>query len=550
MVIKKIQSICIIATCVMLLCAGSVYSANYYVSSSSGNDTNNGLSSSTPWQTLAKLQTVTLAPGDVVSLKRGDAWRGAITVNSSGAATAVTNAGSAANGGEIVFTSWGSGNNPVLNGTVIVTGWTASRSGVYAYPYPSTCTAIFEDGMPLKKASSAALTNGNWFSNGATIYYKPTTGLPQNHLVERSSLAALIYMNAKHDIVIDGLAVYGGTIGVRIIDGYNITVTNCNVFASGYVGISLGRNVLDARADSVTLSNNTISYCGNGIYIMCKQAANWSTGYTDVVVLNNTISFTDYQGLWANMTQDGNPIGIQNSSQCRFEGNTITNSYAGIALWTAVGYTSNNNRFLRNYISNTSRYGIAQGGDGAGNNSVGNVWAYNIIANCGQSPGTWGGLRINKSQFPPNYFVNNTLYNNDVNIYLYSTPDYDVIENNISLSPVNYHVLAAVGTGTHNTLNNNCYFSTQANRFAYLGSTALSFQQWKTKTGQDSASLFTNPLLVSATPENPGHFRLQTTSPSIGKGLSVGQALGLTLDVFGNPIATPPSIGAADVTSS
>jgi uncharacterized repeat protein (TIGR02059 family) len=47
---------------------------NYYVSSS-GNDSNNGLSSSTPWKTIAKVNASSFATGDSIFFKRGDVWR-------------------------------------------------------------------------------------------------------------------------------------------------------------------------------------------------------------------------------------------------------------------------------------------------------------------------------------------------------------------------------------------------------------------------------------------------------------------------------------------
>ncbi|HZP00406.1 MAG TPA: hypothetical protein VFD30_08935, partial [Terriglobia bacterium] len=43
----------------------------YYVDSAAGNDANSGQSSSAPWKTLAKVNSVALNPGDSVLFKRG-----------------------------------------------------------------------------------------------------------------------------------------------------------------------------------------------------------------------------------------------------------------------------------------------------------------------------------------------------------------------------------------------------------------------------------------------------------------------------------------------
>lgn len=51
-------------------------SQTYYVSYSSGNDSNDGLSASTPWKTLGKVSSQTFGAGDSILLKKGDAWTG------------------------------------------------------------------------------------------------------------------------------------------------------------------------------------------------------------------------------------------------------------------------------------------------------------------------------------------------------------------------------------------------------------------------------------------------------------------------------------------
>ena len=47
----------------------------YYVSSSLGNDSNNGLSEGKPFATIGKVNGLDLQPGDQVRFKCGDTWR-------------------------------------------------------------------------------------------------------------------------------------------------------------------------------------------------------------------------------------------------------------------------------------------------------------------------------------------------------------------------------------------------------------------------------------------------------------------------------------------
>ncbi len=90
----------------VLLLSFSLCAQNqYYLSSSTGNDNNNG-SQTQPWKTLSKLSNITLGPGDTVYFKKGDTFRGHYVVNGSGT-----------EGNPITFTSYGTGNQPILSGS-------------------------------------------------------------------------------------------------------------------------------------------------------------------------------------------------------------------------------------------------------------------------------------------------------------------------------------------------------------------------------------------------------------------------------------------------
>ena len=56
----------------------------YYISSSLGNDQNDGLSEATPWKSFAHIESIDLKPGDRVLLRRGDIWRERLTIRGSG----------------------------------------------------------------------------------------------------------------------------------------------------------------------------------------------------------------------------------------------------------------------------------------------------------------------------------------------------------------------------------------------------------------------------------------------------------------------------------
>ena len=58
----------------------------YYVSNA-GNDLNDGLTPSTPFKTISKINSVLLLPGTDVLFNRGDSWEETLVINRSGTST-------------------------------------------------------------------------------------------------------------------------------------------------------------------------------------------------------------------------------------------------------------------------------------------------------------------------------------------------------------------------------------------------------------------------------------------------------------------------------
>lgn len=82
----------------------SAAAATYYVSAL-GNDSNSGTSSSAPWKSLAKVNSIVLQPGDTVRLRKGDTWTGGIVTAQSGTSAA-----------PITLNGYGTGNAPTITG--------------------------------------------------------------------------------------------------------------------------------------------------------------------------------------------------------------------------------------------------------------------------------------------------------------------------------------------------------------------------------------------------------------------------------------------------
>lgn len=100
---------------------------NYYFSTTYGDDSRSSAqarNSSTPWKTINKLNSImsTLQSGDAVLFNRGDVFDGSINMTTSG----------------ITFSSYGSGNKPVINGFTQITNWTSIGNGIWQASCPSS----------------------------------------------------------------------------------------------------------------------------------------------------------------------------------------------------------------------------------------------------------------------------------------------------------------------------------------------------------------------------------------------------------------------------
>jgi len=82
-----------------------VYSSTYYADAAAGNDSNSGLSASTPWKTLEKINGSHYKPGDQILLHAGSRWSGKLALTSSGVV-----------GKTILIDSYGMGPLPRIDG--------------------------------------------------------------------------------------------------------------------------------------------------------------------------------------------------------------------------------------------------------------------------------------------------------------------------------------------------------------------------------------------------------------------------------------------------
>jgi hypothetical protein len=219
----------------------------YYIDANIGDDSNSGLSPSSAWRTIGKVNSIAFAPGDTVYFRRGEIWRETLEPRSGGAP-----------GRPVTFTAYGDGPAPIISGSDIVKGWSLSNGSIYR----ARCSKpnnVYVDGGPgwgLARAcclpsescaqsgscANGPMTAGSWYWNPATsdLYVWLEDGSnPAGHTVEA---AVRIYgMNAtadgdeKSNIVVDGLA-------FERTGGYGIYVYSNADDGRGPVGVVIRNN--------------------------------------------------------------------------------------------------------------------------------------------------------------------------------------------------------------------------------------------------------------------------------------------------------------------
>lgn len=134
------------------------FGVTYYFSNS-GNDLNIGTDSLFPFQTITKLNSLSLLPADSILFKSGDIFRGEIDLNYSGTTAQ-----------PIYFGKYSAGNFPVISGAELTSIWTNVSGNIYQ------CNAavvknIFMNGkeMTLSRFPNTGYLVGNSVPNDTTI---------------------------------------------------------------------------------------------------------------------------------------------------------------------------------------------------------------------------------------------------------------------------------------------------------------------------------------------------------------------------------------------
>ncbi len=192
-----------------ILIWGDAHSTNYYISAT-GSNSNNGLTTSSPWQSISKVNSMmsTFNPGDQILFKRGDTFFGTLIISRSGTA-----------GNLITFGSYGTGNQPVITGKKVITGWTVHSGNIYKANLTDTAAHLYIGNKIMTIARfpnsgflkvdagnghtgiyDAALTQSNGYWNGANCRLRTANWSYETKLISSFSSGNITFSSATQFI--------------------------------------------------------------------------------------------------------------------------------------------------------------------------------------------------------------------------------------------------------------------------------------------------------------------------------------------------------------
>ena len=348
----------------------------YYVSSSSGNDSNDGLSPETAWKTLDKASSMTYEPGNSILLKSGDTFEEKMVLNGSGTLEK-----------PILFSSYGEGKKPLithdLNEALIsganINGWTVRGLELYMR------SPLEVDWSAVACGISIGYNDINYNPNSEVGQYSNIT-ISDNEIYGLSNKTDLscigIAIGAEFFIANsdnpDGVSAdYQRT---RVLD--NITITDNYIHDVGLVGIyfcsqaeginasspnafsniKIERNIVhDTALHGVMLQGlNNGSIKHNKVYNTGKAQikCNWGVGAMWCIASRNLeFKFNDLSNaLDASMAFDGVGFDIDWASEnILVQYNKVYDCYgAGIDTMSNVG-----GKILNNYVFGNKGLGLS-----------------------------------------------------------------------------------------------------------------------------------------------------------------------------------------------
>lgn len=528
----------------------------YYVSPN-GSDSNDGTTSSTPWQTIAKVNSFTYPEGSTVSFEGGQTFVGCLVFTRSIVPTSSVQ-------NPFTVTSYGGGVATIQSSTSCSGKNTAAIIG-------DTINGFTVDGLKVVNGASTnwgiLLQNGSvsWAIQGMTVKNSEVMGFATTGGQSGGEIWILGYAVNGNNGPLNNIQILNNT-----LHGTDPTSTD----GAGVAGWGYGRNI-----SNVLMQGNTVYNLGSP----APYAGLNANGMNGAIIQYNII-----HDIGANVTTCGGTSGIEtyNANNIFIQYNEVYNvqplpTFTTGCDWDGIDLDggTTNSTVQYNYTHHNGGAGIlGYDGNPSGTTWGPNTFRYNISENDDLVRGIGGLFSLTPNPAPnPVYVYGNTFLNNIAQSSISTDPSAcfylpmwngsgtfasgSMIENNICYmanpnSSNNVEFLRDVNTISGLTLSNNLYYTPNNPQWIWNGTTYTTASSW-TSSGGESSPVYGDPLLSSAGnggtctwtaslangPQPcPAGYALQPGSPAAGAGVAVSNNGGM--DYYQNPLTTPLSIGA------
>lgn len=496
-----------------------------------------GAGTSSAYASLADLNAITKTAGMEFSLRRGQTFRGVVTISESGAA-----------GRYVALSAYGTGARPDINGSLLLTSWTLEGSNYYATA-PQEPFQVFENSLRYTSvALKASIVAGTfwWDSVNSRVYIR-TTGSdnPSGYTIEADQGAAVngvIQAFGQSYLSVTGIKVQKAAYGLWLFgaSSHNV-VTDVEAALNLYDGIGLSATT-DATVTGGESHDN--GRCGIGAY----SAADRST-VTGATVHHNAEGLGDlaaggglcyYQvtgGLAMSVVAYNNLYGIKAFDSATTD-ITVRACEAYNNTWFGVNFdfTGSGMTVEQCYVHGNI-HGIAVEGT-----TPGAAVLYNYATGNGASAGSCG---IEVSSAPNTIVIYNVVWNETNGICAFyepsglrlwqntvvkttdacfnfsvntTNPDNWNFQNNIGADCGAYVLDFGAWAVTTFGSDTNVWYHTGGTQFARSTSTSYDLATWK-GFGLDTSSVNSDPLFTN---QAAGVLTLTAPSPASNTGANLG----------------------------
>jgi len=503
----------LVATSVCNVFLLTSHAAIYHLDAGAGNDSADGLSPATAWQSLAKANSVVYQPGDSLLLRSGAAWTGRLQPQGSGTPAA-----------RIVIDRYGDGTKPVIHGGGIAGGAVTLENRQY---WTIRNLEVTNNGTSEPKKMGINVRNDCVGTlSGIEIRncdIHDVTGVMNNYIDGKES-GGIVFQVTVSNLSVpskwENIVIEGNTIRNVIREGILMQSLWINKPQDPNSSWSGAGPYLPS--ENIRIASNTLENIGgDGIIPWCVK--NGIIEYNLVRRSNNNVLGQGHAGLWPYFCED---VIMQFNEVCETK-----TAYDGMAL----DFDNSDQRciYQYNYCHDNEGGFLNMCCDGNGN---GNIARFNISQNDGCIAG--GRVFLVHGNGNHGYQV----YNNTIFVSRNNPPMFEQ---------------GAASTGSDITFRNNIFINSGTGSFFAPGGCYFdnNLYHGNGHIAADPRKILADPMLVF--PGSGGNglnslngYKLLAGSPALGSGLVIANNGGL--DYWGNPVSSTaaPNIGAYNGTAA